>query len=179
MLAQRFPHLALTALEIDPEARRQALENCRRAPFVSPIQILCTPLQTYQTHKRFDAIVCNPPYFEAKSTPRTRARQQQTLNFESLLLHTRRLLKPQGKAFFIIPYPAEQKFLKIASQHHLFPHSCTRVKGNPNSKTLRSLLAFSSRAERAHTADQLVLEQARHTYTADFKALVRDFYLHL
>lgn len=183
MLAQRFPSLRITGIESERQAQIQAAENCRNSPFAKNITILHEKLQSYQTDTPFDAVVCNPPYFEAdpaaKRSARTQARHQQTLSFAALLSHTRRLLGTGGKACFIIPYLAEEAFLEIAAENQLFPYAQLRVKGSPRNRISRSLLAVSAKRTARVGADELVIENQRQSYTADFKALVEDFYLYL
>jgi tRNA1Val (adenine37-N6)-methyltransferase len=53
----------------------------------------------------------------------------------------------------------------------------TRVKGTPTTEIKRSLLAFSRNKNIDYPIDELIIETARHIYTAEYIELTKDFYL--
>jgi tRNA1Val (adenine37-N6)-methyltransferase len=53
----------------------------------------------------------------------------------------------------------------------------TRVKGTPTTEIKRSLLAFKRYELSTLTADELVIETARHQYTEEYIELTKAFYL--
>jgi tRNA1Val (adenine37-N6)-methyltransferase len=59
----------------------------------------------------------------------------------------------------------------------LYPIKITRVKGTPTAEIKRSLLALSRYKPENFPIDELVIETARHQYTAEYIALTKDFYL--
>jgi tRNA1Val (adenine37-N6)-methyltransferase len=77
----------------------------------------------------------------------------------------------------IIPYIEEMRFIALCAECNLFPYKITRVKGNPTSAIVRSLLAFSRNTLAKIPTNELVIETDRHQYTADYIALTREFYL--
>lgn len=180
MLAQRFQDAQINAIEIDKEAYEQAKENFLNSKFNHRLFIVNQPLQDYQSPQKFDLIVSNPPFFinnqRVEADARKKARQQDSLTFEELLLRTSQLLQPTGDASFIIPFDLEEDFLAISAKFELFPSKITRVKGNKDAEIKRSLINLNFfQAEIDYS--ELIIEVERHQYTKDYINLTRDFYL--
>ena len=62
MMAQRYPHASVTAVDIDDQAVIQAQQNISRSPFAERITISQGDIREWEDQP-FDAIVANPPYF--------------------------------------------------------------------------------------------------------------------
>lgn len=179
MLAQRFDRAKITGVEISEEAAKEANFNFSESPFAHRCESINSSVQNFFSPGKFDLIVSNPPYFKwtHKGEPgRTAARQQSELDFESLLLHTERLLTLLGKAAFIIPRDSENHFLYIAESLGLYPLEITRVRGNPGSHFKRSLLGLG-RFRKEPLRKELTVELSRNVYTREYIALTREFYL--
>ncbi len=79
MLAQRTEeHVTIDAVELDPQAARQASENAADSPWADRIRVECADVLTWASEQtaRYDLIVSNPPYFTPGvecGTPETRA----------------------------------------------------------------------------------------------------------
>ena len=79
----------------------------------------------------------------------------------------------------------EKNFLKLAERFDFYPLRITRVRGNEKAPLKRSLIQLQvgektiGDGREAVEPETLVLEEARHEYTEEFKALVKDFYLKL
>ena len=87
------------------------------------------------------------------------------------------LLSENGIFAVIIPYKEEEKFIDLCAEIELFPIKVTRVKGTPTTEIKRSLLAFKRYELSTLTADELVVETARHQYTEEYIELTSAFYL--
>ena len=94
-LAQRNPHLRVTAVEIDAPAAAQAAENVAGSPWPDRIEVVCADFNDFQPDGRFDLIVSNPPYFvDALPCPdrqRNTARHAGGLNYDLLFRRSARL----------------------------------------------------------------------------------------
>lgn len=180
MLAQRNSNAIITAIEIDENASLECQLNFKNSHWSDRLNLLNADLKLFQKSDLFDLIVSNPPFFnntyKAKNEERNQARQTESLSFEDLLFCTASLLLPNGKACFIIPYQAEEKFIALAQKNKLFLNKRTRVKGNINTKIKRSLLEFSF-VDKEVTESELSIEISRHVYTKEYIALTKKFYL--
>jgi tRNA1Val (adenine37-N6)-methyltransferase len=186
MLAQRSqgqtPPVRIDAVELDAEACRQAQNNVRRSPWPDRIQVHPGSIQAYATacSDRYDLLVSNPPFFanvsKAQSPARTLARHNDTLPTGDLLQIAVQLLRERGRLAVIYPPAVAQPFQAQAEAWGLFCHRKLYVKSTPESPIKRILLELSATAAGCQEAS-LTLETARHVYTPEFMALVKDFYL--
>ncbi|NDP28174.1 MAG: methyltransferase [Flavobacterium sp.] len=183
MLAQRSAAAQIDALEIDENAYEQATDNFENSPWNDRLFCFHAGLDEFveEPEDEYDIIVSNPPFYsedyKTNDDQRDLARFQDAMPFEDLIEAAALLLSENGIFSVIIPFKEESTFLALAEEYQLFPIKITRVKGTPTSETKRSLLAFS-RSERANfSLDELIIETARHIYTAEYIALTTDFYL--
>ena len=181
MLAQRFNNASIDALDIDKDAFLQAKANFECSDWSDRLNAFNTALKEFFSNKKYNLIVCNPPFFQSVqtvSTAREQARQRASLPFAILLQHSKRLLDYSGELAVIIPYESQDEFCELAVKQNLFPYKRTRVYGTKNSRPKRVLIQFAQTKQRIDETD-LVLEIARHQYTDEYIALVKDFYLKL
>lgn len=186
MLAQRTAAeraKQIDALEIDEKAYEQCVENFERSPWSDRLFCFHAGLDEFidEPEDEYDLIVSNPPFYsedyKTDNPQRDLARFQEAMPFEDLLEAADLLLSENGIFAIIIPYKEEQRFVELAREFGLFPSRITRVKGTPTTETKRTLLAFSRNQQEIFSADELVIETARHQYTPEYIALTKDFYL--
>lgn len=110
MLAQRFAEAEITAIEIDENAVIDARFNFEQSRWADRIRLHHTSLQDYlssDTLPVFDAVVCNPPYFdrslECPDQGRSRARHTSSLPFAVLIQGAYDLLVDEGLFSVCIP----------------------------------------------------------------------------
>lgn len=183
MLAQRsIAHIH--AIEIEPGACRQASENAEMCPWKERISVNCTSFQDYSksSNCRYDLIVSNPPFFQnSLKTPndgRNLARHADMLPPDELLEGVEKLLTKQGRFCLILPYIESALLLVDAALYSLYCVRKTYVKPASNKNISRVLLEL--RRERSKLMEtNLVIQSDDGTYTSDFAALTKDYYLFL
>ncbi len=182
MLAQRSTANTIDAIEIEPLAYEECVENFENSPWGDRLYCYHADLVELieEPDELYDLIVSNPPFHNTDivgdKTSRTTARQTEDLPFETLLYGVKNLLSPNGIFSCIVPIVEEQHFIELAKQIHLYPFKQTHVKGNPTTPHKRSLLAFRG-VQKELELDELIIEQKRHQYTEDYIALTKEFYL--
>lgn len=180
LLAQRNPEAQITALEIDEAAATQAADNVARSPWADRIEVVCNDFRLFQTEKKFDLIVSNPPYFvDALNCPdkqRNLARHTCELNYELLFSRSAHLLWEQGGVSIIIPAEVEKLVVDTAWKYKLYPDRRLRVFTKPGKPCRRVLLSFGFRGGEC-LEEMLCIEEAHHEYTPEYIALTKDFYL--
>lgn len=178
MCAQRFPFIAIDALEIDPAAVIDARENAQSNPFQSKITIFHQSLQSFHPEYKYDAIICNPPFFEASlknnSLQKTWARHTDTLSFEVLFTHISKLLTTNGKAWLILPYIAFQKCESIWKRHLLHTEQYIEIHGKKD-KPIRFIVCLS-KIQQPCTKLQFVIRDENNQFTNEYKSLTLDFH---
>jgi tRNA1Val (adenine37-N6)-methyltransferase len=183
MLAQRTNSQQIDALEIDENAYEQAVNNFENSQWSDRLFCFHAGLDEFveEPEEEYDLIISNPPFYtddyQSENEQRNLARFQEAMPFEDLVEAAALLLSETGIFSVIIPFKEEEKFIDLANEYDLFPIKITRVKGTPTSEIKRSLLAFRKYELPVLLADELVIETARHQYTAEYIALTQDFYL--
>jgi tRNA1Val (adenine37-N6)-methyltransferase len=183
MLAQRSNAQQIDALEIDEAAYEQATDNFENSPWNDRLFCFHAGLDEFieEPEEEYDLIVSNPPFYaeeyKTENESRDLARFQDAMPFEQLLEAAALLLSENGIFAVIIPCKEEENFMALANEFELYPLKITRVKGTPTTAIKRSLLAFSRNKTTDLPIDELVIETARHVYTAEYIALTTDFYL--
>lgn len=179
MLAQRYPELRITAMDIDENAINAALHNFTNSPWSNRITLLQKDVLAYQPDKPFHSIICNPPYFnsgeKADSQSRATARHTDTLNHQNLLDHCQSLLEEKGHASFILPVSEGEAFIEYAQRSGWHLSRCCRVQpteNKPVSRLLIELTRYSCNTE--HTS--LLIRQG-DSYSNAFIELTKAFYL--
>lgn len=180
MLAQRFSQAKIEAVEIEKQAFLEAEENFTNSPFANRLNALHLDFNQFQSTKRYDLIVSNPPFFEnsllASSEERSTARHTHTLPFSQLLNKSNDLLSKHGRLAVVLPSDAEKTFITEACRIGLHCNLICRVKGREELPAKRIMMTFSSEPGLL-TETELVVEKDRHVYTDEYVALTRDFYL--
>lgn len=180
-------HLNIDAIDIDQPSIEQATENIKNSPFAKYITTHQTSLQDYTTQEKYDAIVCNPPYFVASlkcpDAARTQARHTDSLSFNDLLLHSSRLLNDGGSLSVVLPVNEGNQLIELAPKYGFSLTHLTEVHPTPTTPPKRLLLQFVIRNSQLNHSSLLIsyssltIELARHKYTPEYIALTRDFYL--
>lgn len=183
MLAQRSNVTQIDAIEIDEDAYEQCVENFESSPWGDRLFCFHAGLDEFidEPEDQYDIIISNPPFYsedyKTGSEQRNLARFQEAMPFEDLIESADLLLSENGIFSVIIPFTEEEKFINLCAEVELYPIKVTRVKGTPTTEIKRSLLAFKRYELSVLTADELIIETARHQYTEDYIALTKDFYL--
>ncbi|TYP77234.1 tRNA1(Val) (adenine(37)-N6)-methyltransferase [Aquimarina intermedia] len=182
MLAQRSNAEIVDAIEIDPDAYEQAVENFENSPWGDRLFCYHASFQEFfnEIEESYDVIVSNPPFFtedfKSDNPQRSVARFEDALPFEHLLYGVSRLLSKQGRFAMILPYTEEESILNLAATYTLFPEKITRVRGAAATPIKRSMIVFG-RSEKTFEEEELTIEISRHQYTPEYVALTKAFYL--
>lgn len=184
MLAQRSAAEVIEAIEIDAQAYEQCVNNFELSPWRDRLFCYHASLLefTEEIEDTYDLIICNPPFysdtFKTANDQRDLARFEDAMPFEHLIKGVSKLLSKEGTFNVIVPSKEESRFISLATTVHLHPSNILRIKGNPNSEIIRSMIAFSFE-KKSTIIDELIIETKRHQYTEDYIALTKDFYLKL
>ncbi len=182
MLAQRSNAQEIDAIEIEPNAYEQCVENFESSPWADRLFCYHASLKIFvkEVEDLYDLIISNPPFYNEEvssgDVPRDMARQSRGLPFNELVNSVSKLLSPNGIFATVIPFKEEALFVNLAEEVGLHLQKVTRVKGTANAEIKRSMLTFSFHKSVVEE-DELVIEQKRHVYTPSYVALTKNFYL--
>ena len=181
MMAQRYPEARVTAIDIDAAAVEQANENVQDSPFAERIQVSQADVNAFETLEPYDAIVCNPPYFDKALTcpdnQRTQARHTTSLSYQQLMTAACRLLQDEGVFSLIIP---NDFFQQLESELHLAGLFLTRVYGvrTVEGKPIkRYLIELRKSPKNELVKKEVLIDDAPNVRSEWYRELTKDFYI--
>lgn len=181
MMAQRYPEAQVTAIDIDAAAVEQATDNVRQSPFVNRIQVCHADVNAFAPSTIYDAIVCNPPYFDkaliCPDNQRTQARHTLSLSYEQLMKAAFRLLNDEGRFSLIIP---NDFFQQLESEAHLAGFFLSRIYGVRTIKEKpikRYLIELTKHPHQELDKKDVLIEQSPKLRSDWYQTLTQDFYI--
>lgn len=178
MLAQENDQSQIDSLEIDPAAVLQASENVAASPWSKRIAVHHQALQDWQPETRYQAIVCNPPYYQtgmqSADLRRRQARHDSCLSYSDLLRHARRLLAPNGSLSLILP--ETELFLELASAQGFTLSRHCQIRHSERHPVRRHLLELSLQPQPICQTQVLSLKTEQNQWTPAYQQLTRKFH---
>ena len=180
MMAQRFPDAHVDAIDIDADAASQAEANACRSPFADRVAVRCVSLQEYVAERKYDSIVCNPPFFaqslQSPDSKRTLARHSIALPFDDLFHHSRRLMSENGVLSIVVPSDALSQIETAAVMNNLFLVRRCLVRTTRKKPARRLLLSFSQKPLPFHD-EEGVIQEAVNEPSEWYRNITCDFLL--
>jgi tRNA1Val (adenine37-N6)-methyltransferase len=179
MAAQRGAD-SVVAVEIDEKAARQAAENVASSKWKDIVTVVHSDIACFSDDKRFDAVVCNPPFFRdslrSPDSVRSQARHNDTLSYEKLAEVVNCLLSDSGLFSLVLPYDMADTFISVAAKNGLYLCKRTNVVTRKGNLPKRVLLSLCKQVKVCVT-DELVMFDELNNETSEYISIVRDFYL--
>lgn len=180
MIAQRNPDAHITAIDIDDDAVMQAKENVSASPWGDRITVLHVGLQDF-IHDRFDAIVCNPPFFMnsllCPDGKRSKARHSLTLSYSDLFRGAARLLADDGEFSVIVPSDYRGQMDMEAAFAMMLPCRIFSVRSVYSKPIKRFLLSYKKMKTESIECVDACIEDESCQKSVWYQSLTRDFYL--
>ena len=183
MCAQRVKNLdcSVVAIDIDEGAVSQANINIQNSPWKDRIEVVKTDFLSMNEDRKFDVIVCNPPFFvESLKCPdaaRSMARHTDSLPLEELIGKASRLLTTNGLFSVVLPYDHYNLFVTAAISYGLSLSKLMLVHTVQGKAPKRVLMCFKKSKVDEPKEEHLVITGGDGKHTSDFIFLTRDFYL--
>ncbi|PNH96179.1 tRNA1(Val) (adenine(37)-N6)-methyltransferase [Vibrio diazotrophicus] len=179
MCAQRFLNAEIHAIDIDQHAYHAAKINISHSPWAKRIVVEQADILNLTQSKTFDAIICNPPYFNdgehSQHAQRATARHTKTLEHKQLILISYQLLSEHGIASFILPITEGEQFIALAKESGF--HLSRLCKVQPAANKPVSRLLFELQKQETNTEHSELIIRDELGYTQAFTELTRSFYL--
>ncbi len=182
MAAQRFEDALISAIDIDQHAIDAATVNIKQSPWQDRISLHHGSVLTTEFSKRFDAIICNPPYFnsgeQAQQSQRAIARHTDSLDHLELVQRCFEITTTAATASFILPTTEGESFIKLAQQCGWYLAKRLDVKTTDKKLAIRVLFELSKDpvCEQDLQRESLTIHH-NGGYSEAFIALTKDFYL--
>lgn len=182
MAAQLNPLASITALEIEPEAAKEAAQNIANSPFKDCIQVLQQDVLVYHPPEPFHLIICNPPFHESQLTSpdknRNKAHHSSNLQLCQVFPLAAKWLTDEGIFSLLLPFYREEEALNLALEQGLFCHKLIRVRQTSSHNYFRSIL-FMGKPLAEKQVEEMAIREENNVYSPAFETLLRPFYLNL
>ncbi|MBE0369515.1 tRNA1(Val) (adenine(37)-N6)-methyltransferase [Pseudoalteromonas aurantia] len=180
MCKQRNQDLIIDAVEIDAEAVNDARHNISQSPWPDIMVHQCA-IQVFESNHTFDCVISNPPYFnnslKSPDKQRNKARHTDGLSFSELLSAYIQVSHAKSTLTVILPCSEADIFIECGRVMGLYLHRVCNVKMTPNKPVSRRLMEFSLTSCDTTLMSALCVRNSNNTYTPEYIALCRDFYL--
>lgn len=179
ILAQRNSKSQITALELEPNAYQQAVENVQHSAWAQRINVVQGDVLKANFSSQFDLIVSNPPYFADSLASRNAERDLARAAVQShldWLLQAKKWLAPQGKITFILPTEAAEKLLNESQTSGLFCSEICKIITKTGLAPKRWVMTFDFLSQEKKEKTLAVYDE-HNQYTTEFTALTQAFYL--
>lgn len=181
MIAQRYPDVAVTCIDISADAVGECAGNIARSPFCGRVEAVCSDFRQFESNGRYDLIVSNPPFFtETLHSPdaqRAAARHGDSLPLSSLMRGSVALLSAVGRLALVLPAGRDDEALFEASLAGLYPSRRCNVFTREGKPSRRTLWEFSLKPDARCHDSQLFIQDKNGNFTDGYISLVKDFYL--
>jgi tRNA1Val (adenine37-N6)-methyltransferase len=178
MVAQRC-NAAIDGVEIDTICSTQAVENVCQSKWKNRIHIYNQSIQEFDTGKKYDLIVTNPPYFVDSLHPpdlqRQVTRHTKRLSFDDLISAVHLHLAKRGKFNLVLPPVEANLFLELAKAGSLYCSRNWSFRSRDDKPVERYLLEMQFQENDAEHGN-ITLYEKDNTWSENYRALVQPFY---
>ena len=183
MLAQKGIS-QVDAVDIDAASIEEAMVNFEASQWRDQLKAYRSDIVDFQSEKRYDLIVSNPPFFvhysQCDSDRKSRARHSDAaLSFEVLCSVVKRLMQPDGRFALVLPVNVSDAFLEESEKAGLYLHkrmSIIPIEGKESNR-FNLELGFSKVAEIQE--ETFVIRDADNQFTQQYREFLKDYYLGL
>jgi len=182
MLAQRFEHAQIEAVELEEKAKQEAEYNFEQSPFRDRLNARLGNFISQHDSQQYDAIICNPPYFQDKissSVPeRNMARQERFLPPEEFWSKVSTLITSgSGGVAVVLPLDRVKAWESIAESKGFQLRRRCWIRGNQEAEVSRAMLEWTNDAEITLDETEVVIEDRRGVLNSTYLHWAHTFLL--
>ena len=181
MLAQRT-NAKIDAVEIEENAYSQAVSNISESKFKNKVTVYHQDIKLYNAANSYDLIISNPPFYQkslkSPDSQTNKALHAVELTFDELIASVKRLLKPNGRFVVLLPPFEVEKLIAIAQKKELYLSKKILIRHDESKPVFRIIATFQNLQTLDYQEETLVIhEKNSKTYSENFRALLKDYYL--
>ena len=173
MIAQKND-VEIDAIEIDKDAAEEAKDNVANSPWKDHIVVDVADILKFQPNQQYDAIICNPPFYENEWTSdnsrKNTAHHSQHLSLKEVLEVIKTNLSEKGIYYLLLPAKRETKLKLMLEETGLHIHKLVTVNLSASNK--RIMISGSKEIATEIQTEQISVNDER------FKLLLKDYYLY-
>lgn len=181
LLAQRSQNIDILGVEIDEGSAKDSIYNFHHAPWSNNLQFRHCDIRKFDSKKKYDLVISNPPFFTGsllpKNNEREGARHDKSLSLNDLLRSTVRLMNKKGTLAIVFPYDREEELIQNAYEMGLFPHRILHTRNKPQAQIKRSFIEFQKVKVPIVEKELFSIRDEENKYSQEYKMLTKEFYL--
>lgn len=182
MLAQRQDQIHIDAVELDADTALQAAENVKQSPWNDRINVFQDDIKDFLPEKKYDLIICNPPFFQnsllGPDELRNQARHNHTLSYQDLFSVIEKHLQPGGRASILLPTAEHTIWETIVKENGWSVYTKLLIYPSVN-KTYNRVVSIIGPQQRDIVVTEFQIRDAANNYSEDFIRLLGPYYLKL
>ncbi|MFK7952740.1 MAG: tRNA1(Val) (adenine(37)-N6)-methyltransferase [Ekhidna sp.] len=180
MLAQVTESTEIEALEMNKNAHTEASNNFNQSLWSSRLKCTHSSLQEFASNKKYDLIICNPPFFKdnfkGQQVGKNQAIHSDHLPVEELINGVLKNINTTGNAYILYPEYEMTQFIIEAKKAGLFLNKLTLVRNKKEGQIFRMMGQFSSQ-ESVVSKNEIIIRKRDQSYTDEFWNLLKEYYL--
>ena len=172
------------AVDIDKASIEEATINFEASQWHEHLKAFCIDIVDFQTDKKYDLIVSNPPYFnrfsKCDSERKSRARHNDAgLSYATICQEVGRLMQPDGRYALVLPADVYMEFLDTAERYGLYLHKRMTIVPIAGKEPNRVNLELGIEKSDNIFVETFVIRDADKRFTAQYNKFLKDYYLGL
>lgn len=193
MLAQRAIEAQVLGVELEENAAKQASSNMAASPFSNRMEAIFESAQEFASQpdnkRKFDLVVCNPPYFHGKpkspDQARNLARHDESLPLKELLMAAHEVMRPNGRLALAWPMDRKEKLMQESLEMGLALTRYCEIAGTTDHEPKRFLSEWKKISSNLETGkpvenERLNIESrarisGKPQHSARYKQLLESF----
>lgn len=182
MIAQKHNECVIRGIDIHLPSVEESINNLQTLSFSHQIQFIQQDIITFSSTILFDAIICNPPFFEnqlkAYSQEKQIAWHSSFFTLENLFIKSQTLLNENGLLAVIIPIYRKAEVEKLALKYFSSISDILYIHHSEALEAKYCCYIFNKLATVLNES-HLYIRNLDKTYHSSFIAIMKDYYLHL
>ena len=172
------------AVDIDAASIEEAAINFEASQWRDHLKAYCSNIVDFQSDKKHDLIVSNPPFFnrfsKCDSERKSRARHNDAgLTYATICREAVRLMKPEGRLSLVLPFDVSSDFLQTAERNGLYLHKRMTIIPIAGKAPNRVNLELSFGKKDNVQEETFVIRDADNRFTPQYNEFLKDYYLGL
>lgn len=172
------------AVDIDVASVEEATRNFEASEWHDHLKAYCADIVDFQTDKKYDLIVSNPPFFnrfsKCDSERKSRARHNDAgLSYATICREVCRLMKPECRLAVVLPVDVSSDFMKTAERFGLYLRKRLTIIPLAGKEANRVNLELGFGKSDEIKEETFVIRGADSRFTPQYNAFLKDYYLGL
>lgn len=181
MLAQRFDHALVDAIDVDEGSFECSRVNFQTSPFFERMRSCLAGIADYETTATYDLIVSNPPFFldSLKNIDdRKTLSRHGTLSFYNTLFEKcSKLVTAKGAFVIVWPIDIRKRIINSGYTSAMNNYQEIFIQSFPASEPFRVISFFSTDKSLLYAKRNFYIYEERGKYSSGYGELLTDFFL--